>query len=743
VFKRLHTKLAAVYAALFIGAFAAIGLAVYVAARQSVEQIGRSQLASSGTVFDHLSAANNLALQNDAEVLASDFGFRAAVATGDNATIRSALDNLAARLGINLAFVVRSDGEVTGLARGGLPANVLKAVQVDDPTSGIINFGGVAYQAVLVPVRAPTPVGWVVFANRLGPGDMTKLERLSAIPLKAAIVGRRADGSWRAFGADSPLPISRNLAAFIDREVSAKTATPARIRDAGGDTLVLVWRLNGLDQSQPVALMLRYPLADALKPFQSLFVNIALIGAGGVLLLVFGSWLIAGGLTRPIAALSEATRRLQRGDKARVTVESDDELSRLGATFNAMADDIEEREANLKHALNLAEAADRAKGDFLANMNHEVRTPLNGVLGVSSVLATTDLDAGQRRMVELIQSSGEGLQRTLDAVLDFADIGAGRIQPLDEPFNLGALLRSIAAETGGLASAKGLGFDIRLDDSADHWVRGDAHRLTRVLSSLLSNAVKFTERGEVQVLAEWNAASAAYKIEVRDTGIGFESDKAEALFQAFSQGDGSMTRRFGGTGLGLSLARETARAMGGDITAKGRPAQGAAFVLTLPLAPAEGPSIAEPAADAAGERADDNAPLKVLLAEDHPANRTVVELILGTIGVDMVSVENGAEAVAAFAAQRFDVVLMDLQMPVMDGVTAIRLIRELEKNDDRGRTPIVVLSANVQAEHLRASAEAGADRHLGKPIVAPVLIAALEAALDQSGQEDALIAAVG
>jgi len=235
---------------------------------------------------------------------------------------------------------------------------------------------------------------------------------------------------------------------------------------------------------------------------------------------------------------------------------------------------------------------------------------------------------------------------------------------------------------------------------------------------------------------------------VRDTGVGFDPDNLAKMFEPFSQVDGSMTRQVGGTGLGLCLARDMARAMGGEVSAEGAPGKGAAFALTLPLPAAERPADYIPPVIEAGETlardavepdpvVEDAAPpeqaLRVLVVDDHPANRQVIELILGSVGVDLVSAENGAEAVDAFKVQLFDAVLMDLQMPVMDGFTAIALIRAHERETGAGHTPIIVVSANVQEQHLAASAKAGADSHLAKPILAPTLLAALEDAL--SGAE--------
>jgi CheY-like chemotaxis protein len=228
-------------------------------------------------------------------------------------------------------------------------------------------------------------------------------------------------------------------------------------------------------------------------------------------------------------------------------------------------------------------------------------------------------------------------------------------------------------------------------------------------------------------------ADETWRIVVQDTGVGFEAGEAERLFQAFYRADGSLTRSVGGLGVGLSLARDAARALGGDIVAEGEIGRGAAFTVVLPLSPSPSPARHEPATEDDGGA--EAGPVRLLLADDHEGNRRIVELILEQLGVELTSVENGAQAVQAFAQATFDAVLMDLQMPVMDGLEAIRRIRELESPTGR-RTPIIVLSANAQSEHLLASASAGADSHIAKPILASTLIAALEAALSGAPEAD-------
>jgi PAS domain S-box-containing protein len=417
---------------------------------------------------------------------------------------------------------------------------------------------------------------------------------------------------------------------------------------------------------------------------------------------------------------------------AEMSFEPDGKPGRLLGVLSNITD-RKRSEAQVVQARDAAESASRAKSEFLANMSHEIRTPLNGVMGVAGALARTDLTAAQAEMVHLIETSGQTLEAILSDLLDLARIESGKLDVKCEPFHLETSLRAVAELFRPLSRDKGLTFDVDLDREADGWFQGDAVRLRQVLGNLLSNAVKFTGRGRVGLCARIHEG--LLTVAVSDTGIGFDDDFKARLFERFEQADGSITRRFGGTGLGLAISSQLAEALGGDLSATARPGEGATFVLTLPLTPADVPEAAR-IADQPGA-AHASAP-RVLLAEDHAVNRRVVQLLLEPLGVQLTCVENGAEAVAAASAGGFDLVLMDMQMPVMDGLTAIRRIREAERAEDRGRLPIWGLSANALPEHRRASAEAGADGHLTKPISPEALFEALSLAC--GGAEEAVAA---
>ena len=372
----------------------------------------------------------------------------------------------------------------------------------------------------------------------------------------------------------------------------------------------------------------------------------------------------------------------------------------------------------LKRALADAENANKAKSEFLANMSHEIRTPLNGIVAGADMLARCDLDPRAQELVEIIASSGATLERLLSDILDLARIEAGRIAIEATTFHLGDLIRTTASLARLQADEKGVAMTVAIDPAVDRAFEGDPYRIRQVLLNLLSNAVKFTERGTVSVSA--GLRPDGVRVTVCDTGIGFRPEMKEQLFGRFHQADGSITRRFGGTGLGMTISRQLTQLMGGALDADGREGEGASFWFDLPLTPAECPVSDEVAVLA---EAPDRM-LRVLLADDHPTNRKVVELMLSELA-EVVSVENGAEALAALATDVFDIVLMDMQMPVMDGLEATRRIRETEAAAGRGSTPVVMLTANALPEHVAASHAAGADRHLEKPVTLAGLLDAM------------------
>jgi len=386
--------------------------------------------------------------------------------------------------------------------------------------------------------------------------------------------------------------------------------------------------------------------------------------------------------------------------------------------------DLKRDAVSLAEARDAAEAANRAKSEFLANMSHEIRTPLNGVIGLTQALARTPLASDQREMLDLIQSSGHTLQTLLSDILDLARVESGRLEIADEAFDLSRAVSDAAQLYNAPASDKGLQFFVDIEPEAAIWVRGDVVRVKQILTNLVSNAVKFTTTGFVRMTAcvgTDRKGAAIMRFTVEDTGVGFDAAAKARLFTRFEQADGTITRRFGGTGLGLAICRQLADMMDGELDCESEPDGGSAFILTLPLTVADAPA-APVAAIASTEEASDQR-LRVLVADDQPTNRKVVELILSQVPVDLVQAEDGAQALEAARAQAFDIILMDMQMPVMDGLTAVREIRLHELAAGRDRAPIVMLTANALPDHVAQAQAAGADRHLAKPFAAAELLA--------------------
>jgi signal transduction histidine kinase/FixJ family two-component response regulator len=526
-----------------------------------------------------------------------------------------------------------------------------------------------------------------------------------------------------------------------------KTVQSVRLDDARGHTLssfsrgapqgdVEVITKDALVAGKPVGRLTVVVQRPALTPLIPQFVALTftlLFGGIGVSLFLARS--LAHKVIQPVQAISEAMHEVAAGGSfTPVEDVAKDELFRsLTGSFNHLLGKLGEREADLKSAMRDLEAArDQAnaanvlKTHFLANMSHEIRTPLNGVLAMAEVMSMGELAPVQRDRLAIIRQSGSLLLAVLNDVLDLSKIEAGKLTLIKEDFELESALAASSETFQVLAQTKNLQFAFTIADEAKGWWRGDADRIKQIVGNLLSNAVKFTPQGAVSAKIDTHPDTGALRIVVADTGVGIAPEKLPSLFEKFTQADNSATRRFGGTGLGLAICRELTQMMGGSIHVESREGEGSTFTVELPLTRGEVAETEE--ADAIAGSEDRN--IRLLAAEDNPTNQQVLAAVMESLGIDIDIVADGRQAVDAWRVGGYDLILMDIQMPVLDGIDAAREIRDIETAERRKRTPIVALTANALTYQVDEYLAAGMDGHVAKPIEIAKLYEAISTTLN-------------
>lgn len=443
---------------------------------------------------------------------------------------------------------------------------------------------------------------------------------------------------------------------------------------------------------------------------------ITLIIGGSLLLGMLGA---ESFIFQPLRNLVQTAEALEHGDlSSRASGKGAGEVLILGRALNRMAQSVEDRERELlaakeiaEHALQQANIASQAKTDFLASMSHEIRTPLNGIVGHSERLLDERLSPGQRRSAELIQVSASALLTVANDVLDMSSIEAGQIKLKREPFSLVAVVDDAVSIVSSGATTVPIKIDLTPD--LPGMLLGDEARLRQILLNLLNNAVKFTREGHITARVAYKNRSEAgevVRISIIDTGIGIASDQRDRLFKRFSQVDPSISREFGGTGLGLAISKHLVELMSGEIGVESEKGRGSTFWIEIAFPKAEesfDPQLSMPVSSAM-------VPSRILVAEDIEINQELVRALLTAAGHEVDAVSNGAEAIVAVADRAYDLILMDIQMPGVDGLTAMRRIRAAQNPSSRIR--IVAMTANVLPQQVRSFRDAGFDDHLGKPI---------------------------
>ena len=528
-------------------------------------------------------------------------------------------------------------------------------------------------------------------------------ERTPAIqPAEAGALALSADELSTLFPAHIRLDLDGRIVA----------AGPSLRRHVANDLLqrnffdcVTIERPSGLEGMEGLR-QLRRPLILQIDGNRTLRLRGLVLDRGDCL------WLLLGHI--PDLQAEDATRQLKIADFSPTDGTLDMMLaaemrSGLLAETRALATALEEQR-------NRAEAANSAKSVFLTTMSHEIRTPMNAVLGVANILAETDITAEQREWLDVMAASGHSLMELLNNILDLSKIEAGLMELRPEPFDLHELAQSVQALFAPSAALKNVEVELILDLEGTHY-EGDSLRIRQVLSNLVGNATKFTETGKITITLRDRLRDGARIVElaVKDTGIGISAEAIARLFNAFTQADSSTTRRYGGTGLGLSISKYLTEQMGGRIRVESRVGRGSTFTAEIPLEIAQPDAAPPPDAAAPAEGAREG-PLHALIVEDNATNRLILSHYLRRMGHSFDVATNGQQALALWEDHEYDVIIMDIQMPVLDGLVATRELRRRERASARSYTPIIALSADAMTEKRETALSVGMDSYLTKPV---------------------------
>lgn len=762
VWTPLQIKIFVLVVSLFSLVFALTLLSIYNAAYNQAERQFLSKLNVGRNVFINEIANAKAQLDLNVETISRDWALRSAIGQGDDVeSIKTALFNFGNRIEADIALVL--DKQFMLISQyGGQDEAVAQALghELNDfqkQQAWITMVGGEPFLVSAEPIRAPRTIGWLIMGKRLNLTLFERIKGLISLDVNLAVV----------MESQSLVPLSTapNDLMMVTQIQQASLMLPEQDTSIEfqtvdtHETVLLPFVLFEDDRRQFVVVM-QDSIQVWLATLREFMLELMPFFIVGVLLALIGSYYIARSITRPVGRLLDAAKRVASGQyNETIKVSENSELRELASEFGTMQLAVMEREQKIKDQAQeiretnkakyqiqmvqkeqqLAASANEAKNRFLANVSHEIRTPLNSIIGYSELLNDDQASLEQKSQATLsINSSGQYLLNVINDVLDLSKIEAGKIQLQKDDICIVSLLEEVGAYMSGFAQEKNLKFVLQLSYPLPQYLNIDATRLKQILLNLCNNAIKFTAEGSVDLQVFLDSYKRRFIFVVSDTGVGMSEEQQLRLFTAFSQGNQAINRKYGGTGLGLYISKQLIEMMGGHIKVTSQEGQGSQFAVYLPWVEAQNKHMITSVQQAEEiARNKQNKPLVVptfdahiLCVDDNEDNRLLVDYLLSKTGAKVSLASSGMEALKQSKQHAFDLVLMDMQMPEMDGLQATR-----EMIEQGFEKPIIMLTANVDSDSKQDVIEAGAVAHFGKPVNAEKFYRLLAKYLGQQKQQ--------
>jgi len=739
----LQRKIFLLVVSLFTLVFALTLVSIYQAAYNQAEREFVTRLNVGKNVFMNEVVIAKQHLDSSVETIAKDWALRSAIGQGEDAeSIKSVLFNHGKRINADIALVL--DKSFMLIAQyGGEDLTVDRFLAQDlnnkqQNRAWIAMVGNEPFMMSAEPIKAPATIGWLLMGKKLNLPFLDRIKSLITLDINFLVVGDNQN---------QILLSTQNNSAIVQQELQQVTASfvaKGAMLDkhimGSEDWVALPFSIFN-NKQQYFVVVLQDSISDWLKNRNAFMLELLPFFMVGILLALLGSFFIARSITRPVGRLLDAAKLVASGSYTDpIEVSEKSELGELAREFSSMQSAVMEREQkikdqaeeirqtnSIKHQVEIAQkeqqlaaSATDAKSRFLANVSHEIRTPLNSIIGFSEILSDVHATENDKAKATLaVHNGGQYLLNIVNDVLDLSKIEAGKIKLDKTDISLVGLLQEVSAYMEGFAREKDLAFNLKLHFPLPYEFNSDPTRLKQILLNLCNNAIKFTHQGQVDLHVHWDTLKQRFIFVIIDTGSGMSDAQQLRLFTAFSQGNQSTNRKYGGTGLGLYISKQLTEMLGGHIKVTSQEGRGSQFAVYMPYMEASNKQVMTNQSQADEVLLKDAKPDvdipeltgHILCADDNEDNRQLVAYLVAKTGAQLTLVNDGQQALNVAENGQFDLVLMDMQMPEVDGLQATTILKQ------RGfQAPIIMLTANVDSNSKKSMLAAGAKAHFAKPI---------------------------